>query len=125
MAGKRKQQSEHDVSEATSKLSRLLETENELDALLEEARREARKLVEAAQQLANDRIEEFDSQLKEENRELRERVARDRDQTIDGIENEARQEAKRLDELDDAKITLLANHVVDLLVGRPDSRGRR
>jgi hypothetical protein len=34
MAGKRKQQSEHDVSEATSKLSRLLETENELDALL-------------------------------------------------------------------------------------------
>jgi vacuolar-type H+-ATPase subunit H len=125
MAAKRRQQSERDISEARSKLSRLLETENELDAMLQEARREAKALVEAAQVVAKARVKQFESHLEEENCELRERIVRDRDHNIDAIQKQARQEAKRLDELDDTKITALARHVVDLLVGRPDSRGPR
>ena len=49
--------------------------------------------------------------------------ARERDQAIDEIQEQSRQETKFLDELDDAKITELARHVIDLLVGRPESRG--
>lgn len=125
MSRHRKDDSGHNISEAKSKLSRLLETETELKAMLEETEREAKELVEAAQQVADDRVRQFESRLEGENHKLWERVARDRDHSVDSIQKEARQETKRLDELDDAKITELAQHVVDLLLGRPDSRGPR
>jgi vacuolar-type H+-ATPase subunit H len=125
MAAKKKEDSEHETSEATTKLSRLLETEIELEAMLKNAREEAKGIVEAAQVAADARVKEFESQLEGEEAELREQIARDRDQTINSIRNDARQEAKGLDELDDAKITELGRHVVDLLVGQSDSRGSR
>ena len=125
MAAKKKDDSEHETSEATTKLSRLLETEIELDAMLKSAKEEAKGIVEAAQVAANARVKEFESQLEGEEAELRERIARDRDQKVSSIQNDARQEAKRLDELDDAKVTELARHVVSLLVGQSDSRGSR
>ncbi len=125
MAAKKKDGSEHETSEATTKLSRLLETEIELEAMLKSAKEEAKGIVEAAQVAADTRVKEFESQLEGEETELRERIARDRDQTINSIQNDARQEAKRLDELDDPKVTELARHVIDLLVGRSDSRGSR
>jgi hypothetical protein len=74
---------------------------------------------------ADARVKEFESQLEGEEAELRERIARDRDQTINSIQNDAQQEAKRLDELDDAKVAELARYVIDLVVGRSDSRGSR
>ena len=123
MAAKRKDDDGHDASEATTKLSRLLETEIELEAMLKETRKEAKRLVDAAQLAADERVKQLESQLADDEAELRERITRDRDHAINSIQSEARQESARLDELDDAKITELAQHVVDLLVGRPDSRG--
>jgi vacuolar-type H+-ATPase subunit H len=125
MAAKKKDDSKHETSEATTKLSRLLETEIELEAMLRNAKEEAKGIVEAAQVAADARVKEFESQLEGEEAELRERIARDRDQMIKSIQNDAEQEAKRLDELDDAKVTELASHVIDLLVGQSDSRGSR
>lgn len=125
MATRKKDDSRHEASEATTKLSRLLETEIELEAMLKDARQEAKELVEAARKVADDRVKQFEVRLEEEGGELRKRVARDRDRTIDSIQEQSRRETERLDELDDAKITELARHVVDLLVGRPHSRGPR
>lgn len=123
MTKDRKDHSKRGVSEAKSKLTRLLETENELEAMLKEARREAKGLVEAAHAAADDRVRQFELQLEGENRSLGERVARDRDDAIDTVRTEAREETKRLDALDDTTITELARYVVDLLVGRLDTRG--
>ena len=125
MAGKKKDRSTQEPSEATTKLSRLLETEIELEAMLKGARQEAKELVEAAQVAADDRVKQFEAQLESEHSVLRERVARERDRTIASIQEQSQQETTRLDDLDDAKITELADHVIDLLVGRPDSRGPR
>jgi len=125
MAGKKKDPSTQEPSEATTKLSRLLETEIELEAMLKGTRQEAKELIEAAQVAADDRVEQFESQLEREHVTLRERVARERDDTIASIQEQCLQETTRLDELDDAKITELADYVIDLLVGRPDSRGPR
>ena len=122
MAAKHKDESEH---EAKTKLHRLLETEAQLEALLESTRQEAKELVEAAENAASDRIKRFELQLEGEEAELKGRIARDRDATIDAIQKEARRETKRLDDLDDAKVMELARHVIDLLVGVPDARGSR
>lgn len=123
MAAKRKDDSSREVAEAKTKLNRLLQTEDELEAMLKDVKREAKELVEAAQAAADDRFRGFESQLEEEDGQLRERIARDRDRTIDSIREEARQETERLDELDDASVTDLARYVVDLLMGRPGSWG--
>jgi F0F1-type ATP synthase membrane subunit b/b' len=125
MASKKKDPSGQEPSEATTKLSRLLETEIELEAMLKGARQEAKELVEAAQVAADDRVKQFESQLEREHVRLRDRVARERDHAMASTQEQCRQETTRLDELDDAKITELADHVIDLLVGRPDSRGPR
>jgi IMP dehydrogenase/GMP reductase len=125
MAAKKKDDSRPDTSEATTKLSRLLATEIELEAMLKGAREKAKEFVEAAQVAADGRIKQFELQLEGEDGELRERVALERAHSITSIRERSRQDTKRLDELDDAKITELAHHVVDLLVGRPDSRGPR
>jgi vacuolar-type H+-ATPase subunit H len=125
MAAKKKDDSKHDASEATTKLSRLLETEIELEAILKDARQEAKELVEAARKVADDRVRQFEVRLEGEAGELRQRVARERDRTVESIQEQSRQETERLDELDDAKIADLARHVVDLLVGRPDAGGPR
>jgi len=125
MAAKRKDDSRQETSEATTKLSRLLETEIELEAMLKSARQEAKELVEAAQVAVDRRVQQFESQLEGEDGELRQRVGRERDETIASVQERSRREAQRLNELDDAKLTQLAGHVIDLLVGLPDSRGRR
>jgi vacuolar-type H+-ATPase subunit H len=125
MAAKRKDDGRQAHSDAGTKLSRLLKTENALDAMLKQARREAQELVEAARLAADDRVRQFESEIEAENRKLQERVARDRQRTIDSIRQDAREETERLDGLDDAKVTELALHVVDLVVGGSDSRGPR
>jgi hypothetical protein len=125
MATKRKDDSQQDTSEATSKLSRLLETEIELEAMLKDTRQKAKELVEAATVVADDRVKQFELQLEGEDGELRERVALERAHSITSIRERSRLETKRLNELDDAKLTELAHHVVDLLVGRPGSGGPR
>jgi len=123
MAAKRKGDSDRETSEATTRLSHLLETELELEAMLKATRQEAQQLIEAAKLAADDHVRQFEYQLKGEDDALRGRIARERDQAIDAIQEQSRKETKFLNELDDAKITELARHVIDLLVGRPESRG--
>ncbi|MBW2377760.1 MAG: hypothetical protein JRF55_17575 [Deltaproteobacteria bacterium] len=123
MAKDRKDHSDRGGSEAQSKL--MLETENELEAMLKEARREAKGLVETAGATADERVRQFELQLEGENRDLGKRIAGDRDHAIDSLRKEAQEEAQRLDALDDTKLTELARYVVDLLVGRTDTRGPR
>jgi F0F1-type ATP synthase membrane subunit b/b' len=125
MAKDRKDHSDRRVSEAKSKLSRLLETENQLETMLKEARRDAESLVEAARAAAEARVRQFELQLEDENREIGERIARDRDQAIDAVNTEAEEESTRLDAIDDTQITTLARYVVDLVVGRSETGGPR
>ena len=125
MAAKRSDDGERADADAKSKLSRLLETEVELEAMLKETRREAKQLVQLAEASAENLVQRFDSQLEAEEATVRDRIARERDKTIDSIREEARQETERLDGLHDATVKVLAMHVVDLLLGRPDSGGSR
>ncbi|MGB3052688.1 MAG: hypothetical protein WBB42_16930 [Polyangiales bacterium] len=123
MAAKRRDDGERTDADAKSKLSRLLETEVELEAMLKEARQEAKQLVQLAESAAEDRVQQFELQLEAEEAVVRERIARERDQAIDSIREEARQETDQLDELDDTTVHELSLHVVDLLLGRPGSGG--
>ncbi|MDH4283431.1 MAG: hypothetical protein OEV36_12305 [Myxococcales bacterium] len=123
MAGKRKTDRTQADSTATTKLRRLLETEHQLEVMLSEARREAEALVEAARIAAAQRTQQLEAELEKENRQLRQRIARERDETIDSIRKESGRETARLDGLDDAEVAALARHVVELLVGRSDPRG--
>jgi vacuolar-type H+-ATPase subunit H len=125
MTQNRKSKSEGASADAQTKLRRLLETERELEAILKETRREAEVLVESARAAADERVRMFETQLASEDEELRERVARDRDETIDSIREQAREETERLDGLDPARLDALSRYVVDLLIGGPDSGGRR
>jgi F0F1-type ATP synthase membrane subunit b/b' len=123
MAAKRSDDSERTGADAQSKLSRLLETEVELEAMLKEARQEAKRLVELADSAAENRVQQFELQLEAEEATVRARIARERDQAIDSIRKEARRETDQLDEVDDATVNELASYVLDLLLGRPGSRG--
>jgi len=123
MAAKRRDDGERADTDAQSKLSRLLETEVELEAMLKEAKQEAKRLVELSESAAKDRVQKFELQLQAEEAIVRDRIAGERDQAIDSIREEARRETDQLDELDDAKVNELASYVLDLLLGRPGSRG--
>lgn len=122
--GEKKSKSEHAVADAKTKLRRLLETESELEALLRETTRDAKAQVEWARAAADERVRMLETQLASEDEELRERIARDRDETIHSIREEAKNETQRLDGLHPAKLEELSRYVVDLLIGRPDSEGR-
>jgi hypothetical protein len=121
MAAKRRDDSES--ADAKSKLGRLLETEVELETMLREAKQEAERLLELAESAAENRVQQFELKFEAEEAIVRNRVARERDQTIASIREEARRETDRIDGLDDATIDVLASYVLDLLLGQPGSRG--
>ncbi len=106
------------------KLSRLLETESELDAMLERTRGEAAELVSSARADAEERIRRFEAELEAEERALRDRVAREGDEAITAIRAEAERNVKRLEGLDEEAIGELAHYVVRRLVDGV-SGGRR
>ncbi len=119
MAAKRKEDRKRRISQATTKLSHLLRTEDELESMLATARQEAKELIDAARLSADERVRQFQSQLQTEDAVLEKRVARERDEAIVSIRNEAKSETERLDEIDDAKVAELAQHVIDLMMGQP------
>ncbi|MFW2389719.1 MAG: hypothetical protein ACN4G0_15380 [Polyangiales bacterium] len=123
MPAKRKNEDVSGVSEATSKLSRLLETEEELEAMLKDVRREAEQLVASARASADALLKTFESDLEAGDGELQRRVARDRDRRIEAIREETRQATERLRKVDDDEITELAKHILDLILNRSESRG--
>jgi vacuolar-type H+-ATPase subunit H len=124
MARNRRSGDEHDASDARGKLSRLLETENELDELLEAAKREAAALLREAKKEAQSRVDHLEAELDAENDALRAQVERERDETIASIREGAAKEIAALDELDDAKAAELAKHAIQLLIGEAESGGR-
>ena len=123
MAAKRRDGGKPEDAGATSKLSRLLQTEVELEAMLEEARLEAKRLVELAESEAQDRVQQFELQVRAHEAAVRDRIARERDAAIQSIREEARHETQQLDEIDDATVEALASYVLGLLLGDPGSRG--
>ncbi len=111
-------------SEAVGKLGGLLQTEATLEAMLDEAKQQARKIVDTAREEAAAQLRRFESHLENEHRQLRERIERERDETIASIRQQAELETRRLADLDDDRIHGLAHHVLDLLLKRLE-RGER
>ena len=120
---KRKDLDELDPAAAQGKLSRLLETETELDAMLQQTRRDAAELIESARAEAEDRIRRFESKLEAEDLELRDRIASERDEAIAAIRSESTRAGAKLDGLADQQIDELAHYVVARVVG-PAPGGR-
>jgi len=79
----------------------------------------------AARTAAEARVRRFELQLEDQNREIGERIARDRDEAINAVNTEAEEESKRLDAIDGTRVTTLARYVVDLVVGRSETGGPR
>ncbi|KPK16293.1 MAG: hypothetical protein AMJ62_06225 [Myxococcales bacterium SG8_38] len=111
-------------SRAEDKLARLLETERELDRMLDDAKRRAAELVETARAESEKRLRDLESKLEAEQESIRAEVARERDEEIAAIRDEARAEEQRLDELSEATIGALADHVIRLLIGGEERGGR-
>jgi vacuolar-type H+-ATPase subunit H len=116
---------ERDPAEAKTKLTRLLETEDELEALLGATRKEAEAVVEEARRAAAELARDFEKQLEEEDAELGGRIAEERETAIDAIRREARDYATRMDAIDDARIDSLARQILELLVPDSGSGGAR
>ena len=123
MAANRKAADDLDPAGAQGKLSRLLDTETELDAMLRETRRAATALITAARSEAEDRIRRFESELDAADLELRDRIARERDEAIAAIEAESEGAGAKLDALEDDRVDELAEYVVERVVG-PTPGGR-
>lgn len=104
------------------KLSRLLETETELDDMLERTRQEAAQLTARARAEAEERVRRFEIELDTEDRALRGQVAFERDETIATVRAEARRVVERLDSLDEESVAELAQYVVGRLVGASGGR---
>ncbi len=119
MAAHRKEVDDLDPAAAEGKLSRLLDTETELDAMLQEAKRGAAELIEAARTEAEDRILRFEMELESAELELRDQVARERDDAIAAIRAETMRAAESLDALDGERIAELAQYVLARVVGTP------
>lgn len=107
-------------SEVAGKLGRLLQTETDLEAMLDEARQQAKKIVDTARQEADAQIHAFEARLDNERQQLHERIEQERDQTIASIRDEAELETRRLAALDDNQLRRIAQDVVDLLLTRFD-----
>ncbi len=105
-------------SEVAGKLGRLLQTEAGLEAMLDETKQQAREIVESARRDADARIDGLETQLRNEHRQLRERIERERDQEIASIRREAEVETRRIADLDEDQLHRLAQHVVDVLLSR-------
>jgi vacuolar-type H+-ATPase subunit H len=104
------------------KLSRLIETESELDEMLERTKREAARLLEAAREEAAERLRQFELELDGANARLRARLEAEKEGVISEIEQNAAQEVQILDRLGDEDVAELADYVIRRLVGA-DSRG--
>lgn len=98
-------------------LKRLLETEAELDALLNATARRAAELVDAARAEAEERVRKHERDLKDEESALRSRLEAECEESIRSIAAEAAREVERLDGLSDDALAELARHIVEKLVG--------
>lgn len=117
MAANRKELEELDPSTAHGKLSRLLDTETELDEMLRETRREAAELIQRARAEADERIRRFETELDDAKLALRDRLAREQEAAIAAIRAEAQSKAKKLEALDEQQLEALARYVLGRVAG--------
>ena len=117
MAGKRTATDDLDQPVTRGKLVRLLQTESELDEMLRETRREAERIVPAARTDGEERIRRCEKELEDIEREVRQRVERERDETVARIRLEAEQQQRALNELDEEATAELAGYVIERLLG--------
>lgn len=99
------------------KLSRLLQTETELDSMLEETRQEAARLIAEARAEAEERVQQFEIELDTADRALRQEIEFERDEAIATIRAEAKSQIEKLDGLEERTVAELARYVVERLVG--------
>ena len=98
------------------RLKRLLETETELDALLEETKQRAEKLVETARADAEERVRRHEHGLQLEEESLRQRLVDERNRMVADVRSQAALEVQRLDGLPEETILELAQHIVARLI---------
>lgn len=123
MAASRRKTKELDSSAAQGKLSRLLDTETELDSMLRETRRAAKALIQSARAEAEERIRSFEMELNAADLALRDQIALERDERISAVRAEAKSTVDELEQLDDQRIEELARHVVERMTGfKPEGR---
>jgi F0F1-type ATP synthase membrane subunit b/b' len=125
MAAKRVRDEAQQSAEAETKLARLLETETELDTMLEDARARAGEIVNAANERAAQRLGELEAELVQQDRELRERIAREQDDAIAAIRAESKRQTERFDGISDDGIAEVARTILDRLLGARDAGGAR
>lgn len=101
-------------------LSRLLETEERLDALIRRARGEAEALVAAAREAVAARERAFATEVEAAERDVAAEAERERDRRAETITAEARAEAARYDAVGPARLDALARLVIDRLLGEPE-----
>lgn len=117
MAANRKASADLDPAAAQGRLTRLLQTETELDEMLRETRRTAAELIASARAEAEARIRRLEAELHDADLELRARIDRERDEAIANIRAEGQRERDKLDKLDDRFVDQLAAYVVERVVG--------
>ena len=116
MTAKRGRESAQRSVEAETKLTRLLETETELETMLEAARRRAVEIVGDARQRASQRLGELQRELERQDIDLEARVARERDEAIEAIRADAKREVERLNGIAEDTVADLARGVLDRLL---------
>ena len=116
MAAKRGRESAQQSVEAETKLTRLLDTETELETMLEEARERAREIVSEARERASRRLGELERELERQDTDLEALVARERDETIATIRADAKREIERLNDIPEGAIAEIARSVLDRLL---------
>ena len=99
------------------KLSQLIDTEVELDAMLERTKKQAEALVESARTAAEERVRAFEADLDAQDAAVRERIAKERDEAIRVIQSEAKEQVDRLEGLPDETLDELARDLVAQLLG--------
>jgi vacuolar-type H+-ATPase subunit H len=117
MPGKRKTTDHLAQPTTRGKLVRLLQTEGELDEMLRDVRRSAEDVVAAARAAGEQRLQQCERELENIARSVRERVERERDETIAGIRSEAQNQTQALNGLDEEAVTELANYVIERVLG--------
>lgn len=101
------------------KLGRLLEAERRLDAMLEERRREAERIVEEARDEAGGRRARHEAELRDDAERTRIEIEAGADRAVSEVRERLAEVARRYRAVDEATIEALADEVVRRLVAPP------
>ena len=104
-----------------SQLTDLLACEQELAALLDETRAEARGLVESARAEAGRSAAELEASLEEESERERARIREETQARVRALVSAARERAARFDSVSEARVARLAESALERLLAKETS----